>query len=241
MRLHNKVALVTGGSRGIGAATAIKLAQEGADVAITYGQSKDKAEQVAATIRGLGRRAVVIHGDAEKPETMPDVVKAVTDQLGKLDIVVNNAGVFEAMGPVGKINGAAFSRQMTINVSSVFSLTQAAANVMTQGGRIINLSSVLGERAIFPGTSAYSASKFAVAGLTRGWAQDLAAKNITVNAVLPGPIGTDMLPDESLGQQTAMKRVGKPEEVANVIAFLASDEASYVTGATIPVDGGMNA
>ena len=241
MRLLNKTALVTGGSRGIGAATAIKLAQEGADVAITYGKSKDKAEQVAATIRGLGRQAIVIHGDAEKPETMPDVIAAVIAQLGKLDIVVNNAGVFEALGPVGKIDGTVFARQMDINVNSVFNLTQAAAKVMTNGGRIINVSSVLGERAIFPGTSAYTATKFAVAGLTRGWAQDLAAKNITVNAVLPGPIQTDMMPDQSMGQITAMKRLGKPEEVANVIAFLASDEASYVTGATIPVDGGTNA
>lgn len=239
-RLSGKIALVTGGSRGIGAATAIKLAKEGADVAITYGKSKDKAEEVAAKIRATGRKALVIAGDAGKPETMPAVVDAVVKEFGALHIVVNNAGVFEAGGPIGTIDAAQFEHQLSVNVRSVFTLTQAAAKHLKAGGRIINVSSCLGERAIFPGASAYNMTKFAVAGLTRSWAHDLALSGVTVNAVLPGPIATDMFV-EGADQFTPMKRAGTPEEVANVVAFIASDEASYMTGATVPVDGGANA
>ncbi len=240
MRLQNKTALVTGASRGIGAATALKLAQEGADVAITYGKSKDKAEELATQIRALGRKAYVVHGDAAKPESLAAVVDGVVREFGKLDILVNNAGVFEAAGVIGSIDETEFNHQLDINVRAVFTTTQAAVKHMKAGGRIINISSVLGERGIFPGASAYNMTKFAVAGMTRSWAQDLAQQNITVNAILPGPIATDMAP-EGADQMVPMKRLGKPEEVANVIAFIASDESSYVTGATIPVDGGTNA
>lgn len=239
-RLLNKVALVTGGSRGIGAATALRLAQDGAHVAITYGQSKDKAEAIGKKIESLGVKALVIHADAGKPETMQAMVEQVVKHFGRLDIVVNNAGVFEAYAPIGEIDVAQFEHQLSVNVRSVFTTTQAAIKHLKSGARIINVSSVLGERAIFTGASAYNSTKFAVAGLTRSWAFDLALKNITVNAVLPGPIATDMLTDGA-DQLPPMKRAGKPEEVAAVIAFLASDEASYVTGATIPVDGGTNA
>lgn len=239
-KLSNKVALVTGGSRGIGAATAIKLAQDGADIAITYGKSKDKADTVAKQITALGVKVLVIHADAGKPDTMAKMVDEVVKHFGKLDIVVNNAGVFEAYAPIGEIDVAQFEHQLSVNVRSVFTVTQAAVKHLKAGGRIINVSSCLGERAIFSGASAYNSTKFAVAGLTRSWAFDLALKNITVNAVLPGPIATDMLQDGA-DQLPPMKRAGKPEEVAAAIAFLASDEASYITGATLPVDGGTNA
>lgn len=238
--LQNKIALVTGGSRGIGAATARKLAQQGAHVAITYGASKEKAEAVGKEIESLGVKSLVLHADAGKPETMAAMIDAVVKHFGGLDIVVNNAGVFEAYAPIGEIDVNQFEHQLSVNVRSVFTTTQAAVRHMKSGGRIINVSSVLGERAIFQNASAYNSTKFAVAGLTRSWAQDLALKGITVNAVLPGPIATDMLV-EGAEQVAAMKRAGKPEEVAAAIAFLASDEASYITGATLPVDGGTNA
>ncbi len=240
MRLAGKVALVTGGSRGIGAATALKLAQEGADVALTYSASKEKAEKVAASIAKIGRKAHIIHADADKPDNAATAVKETVRLFGKIDILVNNAGVFEAAGPIGQIDAAQFEHQLNVNVRSVFSASQEAAKHLKNGGRIINISSCLGERAIMPGISAYTSTKFAVAGMARGWALDLAQQGITVNAVLPGPIATDMMPDGA-EQLTPMKRAGKPEEVANVVAFLASDEASFVNGATVPVDGGVNA
>jgi 3-oxoacyl-[acyl-carrier protein] reductase len=239
-RLQGKVALVTGGSRGIGAATALRFAEEGAHVALTYGKSKDKAEAVAKKIEALGVKVLVLHADAGEPGTMKAMVDQVVKHFGGLDIVVNNAGVFEAYAPIGEINEAEFEHQLSVNVRSVFTVTQAAVKHLKAGGRIINVSSALGERAIFANASGYNSTKFAVAGLTRSWAHDLALKNITVNAVLPGPIATDMFVDGA-DQLAAMKRAGKPEEVAAAIAFLASDEASYITGATLPVDGGVNA
>jgi 3-oxoacyl-[acyl-carrier protein] reductase len=240
LQLKNKIALVTGGSRGIGAATALKLAQQGAHVAITYSASKDKAEAIGKQIEALGVKSFVIHADAGKPETMQTMVDTVVRHFGGLDIVVNNAGVFEAFAPIGDIDVEQFEHQLSVNVRSVFTITQAAVKHLKSGGRIINVASALGERAIFANASAYNSTKFAVAGLTRSWAQDLALKNITVNAVLPGPIATDMLV-AGADQVAAMKRAGKPEEVAAAIAFLASDEASYITGATLNVDGGTNA
>lgn len=240
MRLQNKIAIVTGAARGIGAATALKLAQEGADLVITYSKSKDKAEAVAADIRKLGRKAHLVKADAGDPKAAAKAVDEAIKEFGRLDILVNNAGVFEAAGPIGGISEEEFEHQLSVNVRSVFTTTQAAIPHLKSGGRIINISSGLGERGIMPGASSYTMTKFAVVGLTRGWAHDLALKDITVNAVLPGPIATDMMPDGA-AELAPMKRAGKPEEIANVVAFLASDEASYMTGATVPVDGGVNA
>lgn len=238
--LDNKVALVTGASRGIGAAIAKKLAADGAAVAITYGASKDKADAVAKEIEAAGGKAIIIHGDANKPETMQAVADTVVKHFGRIDILVNNAGIMEGAATIGDVPMEALDRTLNINVKSLFTLTQAVAKVMPDKGRIINLSSVLGERAVMPGLSIYNTSKFAVNGMTRSWALDLGPRGITVNSILPGPIETDMgNPDAAAF--TAMKRLGQPEEVAALAAFLASPAASYISGAEITVDGGLNA
>jgi 3-oxoacyl-[acyl-carrier protein] reductase len=238
--LKNKIVLVTGGSRGIGAATALKFASLGAHVAITYAKSQEKANHIKTQIEAFGVNSLALHADAGNPENMAHMVETVVAHFGGLDILVNNAGVFEAYAPIGEIDEVQFEHQLSVNVRSVFTTTQAAIKYMKPGGRIINVSSSLGERAIFANASGYNSTKFAVIGLTRSWAHDLAQKNITVNAILPGPIATDMFV-EGAEQLTAMKRAGKPEEVAVAISFLASDEASYITGATLNVDGGTNA
>lgn len=238
--LENKVALVTGGSRGIGAAIAKRLAADGASVALTYGGSKDKADEVVKSIIAAGGKAFALHGDANKPETMQAVADDVIKTYGRIDILVNNAGILEGAGSVQDASLDALDRTININVKSMFTLTQAVSKVLPDKGRIINLSSVLGQRGIFPGLSIYNMSKFAVNGLTRSWAHDLATRGITVNSILPGPINTDMGNPDAAGV-TAMKRLGTPEEVAALAAFLASPEASYITGAEIPVDGGANA
>lgn len=239
-KLEGKVALVTGGSRGIGAAIAKRLAADGAAIALTYGGSKDKAETVAKDIEKAGGKAFVLHGDANKPETMQGIADAVVKHYGRIDILVNNAGIFEGAGLIQDASLEGLERTLNINVRSVFTLTQAVSKVLPDEGRIINISSVLGERGIFAGTSIYNMSKFAVNGLTRSWAHDLAQRGITVNSILPGPIATDM-GDPNAAAMTAMKRLGTPEEVAAVASFLASPDASYVTGAEITVDGGANA
>ena len=238
-RFEGKTALVTGASRGIGAAIAKRLASEGAQVAVIYGSSKEKADAVVNEIEASGGKAAAFHGDAAKPESMSILLDAVVKHFGELHILVNNAGVFTG-GVIGEADLEALQRTIDINVKSVFTLTQAAAKVLPEGGRVINISSCLGERAIFAGASIYNMSKFAVTGLTRSWAWDLAERKITVNAVLPGPIATDM-GDPKAAAITALKRLGTAEEVAAAAAFLASDEASYITGAQLEVDGGANA
>lgn len=241
-KLENKVALVTGGSRGIGAAIATRLADEGADVAITYARSSDKAEALATALRSKGVKAEAIRADANSAEELDALIPTVVERLGGLDILVNNAGVLEA-GPIGDAEPETYDRQFDVNVGAVFRVAHQAAQVIREGGRIINIGSSVAERIPFPNLAVYGASKAAVAVLGKGWARDLGAKGITVNTIQPGPIATDMNPDEgefadALRATTALGRYGKPEEIANVAAFLASGEASYVTGATINVDGG---
>jgi 3-oxoacyl-[acyl-carrier protein] reductase len=243
--LHAKTALVTGGTRGIGAAAAYLLAEAGANVAITYGSSKEEADEEVSRLEGLSIEARAYHADASKPEALPAVVDKIVEELGPIDILVNNAGTF-AGGMIGEIDYAEYRRIMSINVDALFTTTQAALKSMPDGGRIINIGSVLGERATTAGISIYNASKFAVAGLTRSWAKDLAPRNILVNVVQPGPIATVMNPDDGenadfMRSLTALGRYGKPHEVAGIVAFLAGPEATYITGATINVDGGWNA
>jgi 3-oxoacyl-[acyl-carrier protein] reductase len=241
----NKVALVTGGSRGIGAAIVRRLAHEGADVAFTYSQSAKAAGALVKEIAGTGVKAMAYQADAAAPKSLPRLVAKILKDFGKLDILVNNAGVFLG-GKIGDIKAADYERVRRINVDAVFALTNAAVKKMKAGGRIINISSVLGERAAGPDMGVYNATKFAVTGFSRSWAKDLGEKGILVNAVQPGPIDTELNPEsgESAEYQkvrTALGRFGRPEEIAGAVAFLAGPDATYITGATLNVDGGWNA
>jgi len=243
--LHGITALVTGGSRGIGAASAYQLAEAGANIAITYSSSAESAEDEIRRLEGLSIEARAYKADASRPESLPQVVDQIINDLGDIAILVNNAGTF-AGGMIGEINYEEYRRIMSINVDALFTTTQAVLKSMPDGGRIINIGSVLGERATTAGLSVYNASKFAVAGLTRSWAKDLAPRNILVNVVQPGPIATLMNPEDGQNADymrglTALGRYGQPNEVAALVAFLAGPEATYITGATINVDGGWNA
>jgi len=245
--LAGKVALVTGGSRGLGAAIARSLAQEGADVAISYVSSGAKAEAVVQELVALGVRAEAFEADQADPVKVAALVAVVAERFGRLDILVNNAGV-----AVGGLLGdpasdvAAFAQQYAINVGGVVAAVRAAAPIMGDGGRIITIGSAVAPHCSVLGLSDYSATKAAVAAYSRGWARDLAARGITVNTVQPGPVETDMNPSDGpmsavITPLTALGRYGRPEEIAVVVAFLAGPGSSYITGAAIDVDGGLNA
>ena len=245
--LAGKVALVTGGSRGIGAAIAKELADQGADVAISYAASADKAAAVAKDLVTKGVRAKAFKADQGDARQAADLVKTVAKEFGRLDILVNNAGVFAgAVVHDREADPVVLEKLFAVNVTGVAAAVRAAVPLMGEGGRIITIGSVAGDGSPFPGFADYSATKAAVAGYTRGWARDLGAKGITVNNVQPGPIETDMAPSEgplheALISGTALGRYGKPEEVAAAVAFLASPAAAYITGASINVDGGFSA
>jgi 3-oxoacyl-[acyl-carrier protein] reductase len=243
--LNKKVALVTGGSRGIGAAIVRRLAKDGADVAFTYSKSVKAAGALVKEVRGYNIKAKAYPADAAAPKALPRLVGKILKDFGRLDILVNNAGTFLG-GKIGDIKADDYDRLMRINVDAVFALTNAAVKKMKAGGRIINISSVLGERATGPDMGVYNASKFAVTGFSRSWAKDLGSRGILVNAVQPGPIDTELNPEagESAEYQkarTALGRYGRPEEVAAAVAFLAGPDATFITGATLNVDGGQNA
>ena len=246
--LEGKVALVTGGSRGIGAAIARALAKDGADVAISYASSKDRAEAVVEELKGFGVRAKAFQADQGNTDEVGNLVAAVGAHFGRVDILVNNAGVL-VLGQVhdraNNLDG--LDRMFDINVRGVAVAVRAVAPLMADGGRIISIGSVVGESTPFAGAADYSGTKAALLGLSRGWARDLGPRGITVNTVQPGPIDTDMNPAES-GEFsdaqkafTALGRYGTADEVAAAVAFLASPNASYITGSAITVDGGFNA
>ncbi len=246
MELQGKTAIVTGASRGIGAATARRLAADGAHVAVNYGSSAADAEAVVAAIESAGGKAFSVQADMSSSEGVRDLF-AVTDQqfAGKLDILVNNAGYF-ALGELGDSSDEDFDKTVNLNVRAVFLASREGLSRMQSGGRIINIGSIFGERMPLPGVGLYTMSKFAVAGFTRAWARDLGPKGITVNCIQPGPIDTALNPADgefapAITPLTALGRYGETGEVADLVAFVASPRASYMTGACINVDGGVNA
>ena len=244
LSLAGKTALVTGGSRGIGAACATLLAARGAAVVVTHSSSGGQADAVVAEIAAAGGRADAVKADMGDAEAIARGVSDAVERLGgHLDILVNNAGIAEH-GPIGVIAAAAFDRMIDVNVRGLWQLTTAALPHVRDEGRIINIGSFFSERVPAPGASAYGMTKHAVAGMTKGWARDLAGRRITVNTVEPGAIETAANPDE--GERSArikagvpLGRYGQPAEVAELVAFIASPAASYITGAQILIDGGM--
>ncbi|HEY5468269.1 MAG TPA: 3-oxoacyl-[acyl-carrier-protein] reductase [Coriobacteriia bacterium] len=244
-RLEGKCALVTGASRGIGAAIALRLAAEGASVAVNYAGSRDAALQVAAAIEDAGGRAVTLQADVSDPAAATALVEAALSELGALDIVVNNAGITRD-GLLVRMSDEDWAAVIATNLTGVFSVTRAVGKVMmkARSGSIINISSVVGI-AGNAGQANYSAAKAGVIGLTKSVARELAPRGVRCNAVAPGFIETDMTAaltaaqrDAILGE-IALGRLGSVEDVASAVAFLASDDASYVTGQVLAVDGGM--
>ncbi|MFC0030631.1 SDR family oxidoreductase [Micromonospora chaiyaphumensis] len=241
--LDGKVALVTGGSRGIGAAVALRLAREGADVALTYERRADRATELVEQIKAVGRRALAVGADSADPAAARAAVDRVAGELGRLDVLVNNAGVF-LTGPVTELGPDEVERTIAVNVRAPFVFAQAAVRHLTDGGRIVNIGSNVAERAVFPGLALYSMSKTALTGLTRGLARELGGRGITANLVVPGPTDTDANPADgpnadAIRAFTALGRYADPAEIAAVVAFLAGPDGGYVTGATINADGGF--
>ena len=244
-KLSKKVALVTGGSRGIGAAIAKRLAADGASVAITYTKGADAAAAVVNAIEGAGGKAVAIQADAADANAVKNAVEKTVAALGKLDVLVNNAGtaipkLFE------ETTLEELDRVIDVNIRGVFVATQAALKHMNDGGRIIMIGSCVGERLMTPGLVPYSATKGAVKMFTQGLSREVGSRGITVNNVQPGPIDTDLNPaagDWAVPQKaaTALNRYGTVDEVAALVAFVAGPESSYITGANLTVDGGTNA
>lgn len=245
MKLEGKKALVTGASRGIGRAIALALAAEGADIAVNYAGNQAAAEAVAAEIEAMGRKAIIIQADISSNEAATAMVEQVAKEFGRVDILVNNAGITRD-GLLMRMKEADWDAVLTTNLKGVFNCTKAAIKYMMKqkAGHIVNISSVVGVNGN-AGQANYAAAKAGVIGFTKATAKELAARGITVNAVAPGFIQTDMTAVLNEKQVEAMqatiplKRLGEPEDIAKAVVFLASDDANYITGQTLNVDGGM--
>ena len=244
-KLANRVALVTGGSRGIGAAIAKRLAADGASVALTYAKDADAASAVVKAIELGGGKAIAIQADAADSKAVKEAVDKAAATFGRLDVLVNNAGTaipksFE------EATLEEMDRVIDINIRGVFATTQAALKHLREGGRIIMIGSAVGERVAAPGLVPYAGTKGAVKMFTQALAREIGSRGITVNNVQPGPIDTDLNPasgDWAVPQKaaTALNRYGRADEVAALVAFVAGPDSSYITGANLTVDGGMNA
>jgi 3-oxoacyl-[acyl-carrier protein] reductase len=243
--LTDKVALVTGGSRGIGAAIVKRLAAEGAKVMFTYANSPEKAVAVVAEIEAAGGVAIALKASSAVPAEVTEAVTKTIADFGQIDILVNNAGIY-----VGKAfeehSLEDYNEIMAVNVQAVFVAALAAVKGMPEGGRIITIGSNMGDNAMGPQTTLYTMSKSALQGFTRGLARDLGARKITVNLVQPGPTNTDMNPADApladfLRTRMALTDYGTVEDIASLVNFIASDEAKYITGSFLTIDGGLNA
>ncbi|GGY11017.1 3-oxoacyl-ACP reductase family protein [Streptomyces hiroshimensis] len=240
-----KSALITGGSRGIGAAIATRLAADGIRVAITYNSSRTAADRVVEAITAAGGHAVALRADSADAARIRAAADATAEEYGRIDILVNNAGIGTS-APFEEMSLEHFDRTMAVNVRGPFAAAQAVLPHMPDHGRIINIGSVFADRTPFGTLSAYVTSKAAVAGLTRALARDLGGRGITVNNIQPGPISTDLTSSDThvhdvMTEATALRRFGTPEEIAGLVAYLAGPEAAYITGATITADGGYTA
>lgn len=243
--LTGRVALVTGGSRGIGAATALRLARDGADVALTYLASEERAAEVVRAIEATGGRGLALRADSADPEAVAAAVDATAARLGRLDILVNNAGVFP-YGPFEKVDVAELDRVLSIHVRSAFVAAQAASRHLEAGGRIITIGSNLAERVPGAGIALYAMTKSALSGLTKALARELGPRGITVNLVHPGSTDTDMNPADGAGAQeqralTALGRFLTTDDIAATITHLAGEGGRAITGAALLVDAGANA
>jgi 3-oxoacyl-[acyl-carrier protein] reductase len=244
-KLEGKIALITGGSRGIGAAIAKRLAADGANVAITYTKGTDAAASVVQEIERAGGKAMAIQADATDANAVKAAVEETVATYGRLDVLVNNAGT-AVPKPFEEATLEELDRVLDINLRGLFVATQAALKHLREGGRIIMIGSAVGERVLTPGLVPYAATKGAVKIFTQGLAREVGSRGITVNNVQPGPIDTDLNPamgDWAVPQKavTALNRYGHVDDIAAMVAFVAGPEASYITGANLTVDGGMNA
>jgi len=243
--LKGKTALVTGGSRGMGAAIALRLAEDGANVVITYQSSAERAQEVVANMRALGVEAAAIKADAAETNDLLEAVEQVADAFGKIDILVNNAGVFNVK-PLQDFSLEEYEQTMSVNVRSVFVGTQAVLKHMPAGGRVITVGSNLAEHVPMPGSTLYSASNAALIGFTKALAREIGEREITANIVHPGSTNTDMNPADGPFSDVqrslmAIPRYAEPEDIANLVAWIASPVSRSVTGAGFTIDGGTNA